>query len=355
MPWSGPWGIVQGEPDVEGPRATHHYRAEDVHDFAFAVDPDFQVATAQWEDVEIEYYHQPEHASIVERHLEVARQGLEFLDDFVGEYPYPTLTMIDPGPGARGASGMEYPTLFTVGVRTHSLSRRVYPWLVSHTWDETTLLHELAHQYSYGLIGSNEFEEAWLDEGFTSWFEEQASRESVFAFLGGSVVLSPEGLNRAGSLSYPNPGAFVRKAWEFAGGSSSGMGAYGAANYLRPPVVLGTLQNLLGRETMREAMRTYYERWRFRHPRTEDFTAVVEEVADQDLDWFWDQFVYDDRVVDYRVRYLRSRKGEADRRPLRPRRRARRGAAGGPEGRRGGERGRGVGDRRHPRSGPKRG
>ena len=67
-------------------------------------------------------------------------------------------------PTANGAGGMEYPTLVT-GASAQS-DNPGYEL-------ERTLVHEIAHQYWYGLIASNEFEEAWLDEGFTSYTEDK--------------------------------------------------------------------------------------------------------------------------------------------------------------------------------------
>jgi aminopeptidase N len=91
------------------------------------------------------------------------------------------------------------------------------------------------------------------------------------------------------------------KAWDF------GQIEYANATYSKPVVVLTTLKNILGVETFGRVMKTYYERYRFKHPRTEDFIAVAQEVSGRDLKWFFDQTVYGPGVLDYAVESVRTR------------------------------------------------
>jgi hypothetical protein len=85
------------------------------------------------------------------------------------------------------------------------------------------------------------------------------------------------------------------KAWDF------GELEYGIATYSKPMLSLGTLENVLGEETMLKIMSTFFERYKFAHPTTEDFRAVAEEVAGQKLDWFFEDMVYGDEVLNYAV------------------------------------------------------
>ncbi len=78
-------------------------------------------------------------------------------------------------------------------------------------------------------------------------------------------------------------------------------GAYGFYSYQKPEILLRTLENHLGEQTMARIMRTYHERWRFRHPSSDDFYAVANEVAGQDLMWFFRQAVEEPPVVDYDI------------------------------------------------------
>ncbi len=283
----------------------HHYRAEDVHDFSFTADKDFWEKRERWRHVTIKLLYQPEHESLVDLHMRAARRGLEFFTVNYGDYPYRTLTMVDPGPGGSGAAGMEYPTLITVGSLVHHLVKQWFPWFVSFRMTEVTLLHEFGHEYWYGMVGSNEFEEAWLDEGINSYSESLVVEGPILEMLGGLLQMSDLGLQRTGYLSLPHEGAILSRAWDYPSGAG-----YGVGSYMKPATVLRTLQNIVGDETMQTIMQTYFERWRFRHPRSEDFFEVVNDVTGDDFGPYFDQFVRRDLAIDYTIRRLVSRKLE---------------------------------------------
>ena len=76
------------------------------------------------------------------------------------------MTLVDPSPGAGGASGVEYPTLVFCGT---NYAYNFWPAKGLLREAEIVTVHEFGHQFWYGLVGSNEFEEAWLDEGFTTY------------------------------------------------------------------------------------------------------------------------------------------------------------------------------------------
>jgi hypothetical protein len=86
------------------------------------------------------------------------------------------------------------------------------------------------------------------------------------------------------------------KSWEYTPRS-----AYGFYAYYKPSLVLSTLEGYLGEPTMARVMRVFHERWRFRHPRSEDFFALVHEVTGQDWSWYFDQVVRGTDIVDYDI------------------------------------------------------
>jgi hypothetical protein len=79
------------------------------------------------------------------------------------------------------------------------------------------------------------------------------------------------------------------------------MGDYSGNSYQRPARALLALEDLVGPQTMDRIMRTYVDRWRFRHPGSNDFFAVANEVSGQDLSWFWDDFFRGLGHIDYSV------------------------------------------------------
>ena len=103
---------------------------------------------------------QPEHAGQAERHFDATRTALKYYGEWFGAYPYGHITIVDPAYQS-GAGGMEYPTLFTAGTR----------WLAPRavTTPGGVTVHEAGHQFWYGIVGNNEFEDAWMDEGFNTF------------------------------------------------------------------------------------------------------------------------------------------------------------------------------------------
>jgi hypothetical protein len=139
------------------------------------------------------------------------------------------------------------------------------------------VFHEAAHTYFPFIIGANEQKYAWMDEGWASVLPTEmqdrmdpdynafARRTMTYENSAGEESEFPPML-----LSYSNNGKNKR-----------------IANYDRPAIAYNALKELLGRELFQKAVLEYFERWSFRHPLPYDFFNTVEEVAGEDLDWFW--------------------------------------------------------------------
>ena len=276
---------------VESDSATTlRYLADDVHDFAWTASKDYLEYEQQWKHVTIRALIRPAHKGQAQRHIDAAIVALERFDEWVGEYPYTTLTVVD---AIGGANGMEYPTLITAGT-TYGLPMGIRAL-------ELVTIHEFGHQYFYGLLASNEFEESWLDEGMNSYLETRIMKDAYGASGGDAIELGPLRISDTDfqRLSYvkssPSKGALFTRSWEYT------MGDYSKSSYSKPATVMNTLERYWGWEMQREFLQTYYDTWRFRHPTTRDLKDVAEAVSEEDLDWFFDQFVYGTAVVDYEM------------------------------------------------------
>ncbi|MDD8025764.1 MAG: M1 family metallopeptidase [Acidobacteriota bacterium] len=277
---------------------TYTHAQADIHDFAWTACPDFVESRERFQmtspavDTEMIFLVHKEHLGQRGRYVKALRQGLEFYSRHYGPYPYPTVTLVDPAPGASATGGMEYPTLFT------SMTHRFLPAGV--LMPEMVTIHEFGHGYWYGMVGSNEFEEAWLDEGINSYSEVKAMAE----YYGPDRSLINLGPVRLSDLSYQRlnvigGGRFdpiLRRSWDFVGGGSYGLNVYNKAC-----LMLLTLERYLGQETMDRVMRTYFETWKFRHPTSEDFIRTAEEVSGKDLRWFFDQALRSPDKLDYAI------------------------------------------------------
>lgn len=295
-----PAGAVVGATGVpvsderRGDRHLWRFHAEDVHDFALMTDPRFVVVDDELRDelgrVHIRLLTRKGVEAMTARHLLATREGLRELQRRFGPYPYSNVTVVVPPADAAGASGMEYPTLFATLFGDFPAGLRVA---------EETTIHELGHQYFYGLIGSDEVEEAWLDEGlnetYTTWAMERiyGPRCDASSLLGFCVSsLDAEWLGYR----------FSRRVAPLAAPSFTLPGnAYSGLSYSQTAVTLRTLERYLGVARMEAAMRRYSERFRFRHPRRADLVAALSEGAGEDLRWFFDQALTTTRVADYQV------------------------------------------------------
>jgi hypothetical protein len=295
----GASGVRVGEETADGVK-TLVYAADDVHDFSWTASPAYVEATDQWRHVAIRVLMQPKTAYQAQRHIEALKVALGRFDEWVGEYPYTTLTLVD---AVGGAGGMEYPTLIT-GFTFY----REPTWMKTPL--ESTAIHEFGHQYFYGLLASNEFEEPWLDEGMTSYLESRIMDDayghgSELSFAG--ITIGSRDRQRVSyTKSDPSLGVVYAYAWNHT------FGVYGKVSYAKPATLMNSLEGYLGWDTMRQFLRTYYTRWRFNHPTTRDLIDVAEEVSGEDLSWFFDQYVYDDAFVDYRLDRITNRSVEAD-------------------------------------------
>lgn len=302
----GATGQLVGETTHRNGTKTQRWHADDVVDFAWTASPRFEVVDDRWQGragnrVRIRLLMQPEHRAQAQRHLDAAKTALTYFDKHLGTYPYPTLTVVDPPTYGSGAAGMEYPTFITAGTSWGLPDGLRFPEIVT--------VHEFGHQYFMQLLASNEFEEAWLDEGFNQyyegrimdeWYGPRQSQIDWFGFRMGDLESSRDGYVH---LDNPAIGPAYGNTWQLPAGY------YGVLTYSKTATWLRTLEGLVGRPVMDEIMQTYFLRWRFKHPNAQSFIDIVNELVPQrlgtkygpDMNWFFGQVLFGDRVCDYKL------------------------------------------------------
>ena len=271
------------------------YHGEDIHDFAWTVSPRYKVEEssyqAQMGPVQLRFLMQPAHWNQVERHERITRETLDRFEKWYGPYPYKTLTVVDPEPGS-AAGGMEYPTFIT-GDSTWWLPNGIH--LI-----EVVVEHEFGHQYWYGMVATNEFEDAWMDEGINSYTEVKVlddilGKNTSMLSIGG-ISLGEAAEQRLTYIGVADRDAMTEKAYDY-----YSFNAYAGITYGKTASVLLTLEGIIGQDTMAKAMHTYFMKYRFTHPTKEDFLKTIEEVSGKDLRWYFNQAVYGSQVLDYEV------------------------------------------------------
>ena len=291
----GASGVKVGEVSNSDSTKTVTYHGDDIHDFAWTASPRYKVKEAMYQaqmgPVQMHILMQPAHWGQVERHENVLRQSLDHFERWYGPYPYKTITLVDPEPGS-AAHGMEYPTFITGGT-SWSMPEGLYV-------PESNVEHEFGHQYWYGMVATNEFEDAWMDEGINSYTEVKVldstlgQNTSVLNLAG--ATLGEREWQRLGYIRAADLDPIAQKAYDYYNSN-----AYGDITYGKTASVLLTLESIIGEDTMAKAMHVYFMKYRFTHPTKEDFLKTIEEVSGRDLRWYFNQAIYGTPVMDYKV------------------------------------------------------
>lgn len=276
------------------------YHGDDIHDFAWTASPRYKLYEDTFQSsmgpVQLHIMMQPARWNQAERHAKILKESMDRFDKWYGPYPYKTLTLVDPEQGS-AAEGMEYPTFITGGTS----------WLMPKGLygPEVVIEHEFGHQYWYGMVATNEFEDAWMDEGINSYSEVKVldsilGPKTSIADLWGMTAGERE-LQQGTYAAVADLDPMAKNGWEYVNYNS-----YGGITYGKTAVVLLTLESVVGEDTMRNAMHTYFMRYRFTHPSKEDFLKTIEEVSGKDLRWYFNQAVYGTPVMDYEVLEMNS-------------------------------------------------
>jgi Peptidase family M1 domain len=309
----GATGVERERRDNGNETTTHRYRQDDVHDFVWTTSPDYIERRARFEHptlpaVDMRLLIQPEHARQADRHFEATRAALKYYGEWYGAYPYGHITIIDPAYRS-GAGGMEYPTLFTAGTRLFAPEHVEDP--------EDVAVHEAGHQFWYGIVGNNEFEDAWMDEGFNTFSEARvmgtwgAPAYLSQRYFGGfvpyvfkDIVMNREtdwnrftGYRRAAKNDVQSTPSFRYYA------ASSGVPTYN-----KTALWLNTMERWLGWPTLQQIMSTHFSRWKFKHPKPQDFFDIANEVSGRDLSGYFDQVYRSSDAFDYGIQDFRSDK-----------------------------------------------
>jgi len=310
--------LAQRSDNADG-TTTLRYHGDDIHDFAWTASPDFIDLSRRFEHatlpaVEMRLLLQPEHRSQADRYFAAAAATLKLYGEWFGPYPYGHVTIVDPAYQS-DSDGMEYPTLF-VGRAA---------WLAPGTVQtpENVTVHEFGHQWWYGMVATNEFEHGWMDEGFNTYATARVM-DTFFThnrvgvrYFDGFIPWSFDDVPfsrldndrldgyRLNAKSDP-PWIPTYTYWP---------GTARFITYNKTALWMHTLERLVGWPTMQRIMTTYFERWKFKHPKPADFFDVVREVTGRGYVWFFDQVYRSSNTFDYGVQEFTSEIVDAAGRP----------------------------------------
>lgn len=249
-------------------------RQEQVRDFAAVITKDYHVVRKKAGKKNVHLWYLPGMEDVKDELAQAAVSGLEFFSQRFGEYPYEEIDVV-LGETGFGIAGMEYPGLVT-SIPKVPTDKGLKPAV-------NVVVHELAHQWWYGVVGNDQVKEPWLDEGITTFSEllymHEKMNEDERSLLKRATERTDEihqsiGITSADSL-YDYPDA-----------------VYGLMVYIRPAAMFYALMDEIGKDKVMEILRTYYHEYQFKIATTNDFLKVANKVAGKDLTPFFKKWLF---------------------------------------------------------------
>lgn len=284
------------------PLKTISFFAENVHDFAWVCDYRFLVRKTEYANASIYLFVLPENYIEWKPTDLYARDAVTYMTKWYGEYIYPSLCVVD---SYNPYGGMEYPNLVLCAAKN----------LLGFRMLEEVVFHEIGHQWFYGMLGNNEMDDSWLDEGLTQFCEIRYFKEKYNGNFNDSwsahLVLGDESTNHEEflkssllTLSSFNPAlpSASDKAYHYRSRVEF------SNIYFRPAFALDMLKYSLGDSVFNAAMRNYYRTNLLHHPSGKSLVSAFNEITHQDWQWYFDEWVYSNKQCDYKAGELRSQK-----------------------------------------------
>ena len=260
-------------------KKTWIFKADKVHDFAWAADPDFIHETTLLNNgTVLHFLHKDDTLNMNWSALKPkAKKCFEYMNENYGLYPYGQYSIIQGGDG-----GMEYP-MCTLITAEGSLNG-----LISVT------VHEAIHSWFQGLLGTNEAKHEWMDEGFCTY-----AQYEVLNHLKGKKVINP--LLRQYKSYYRLVENRTQEPLSTHADFYKRNYVYGISAYNKGAVFLHQLGYVVGDNVLKKGLKKYINDWKFKHPDPTDFKRIMENISGLELDWYFEQFVETTNTIDYEV------------------------------------------------------
>ena len=264
---------------------TLDYHADNVHDFAWFADQNFiiQYDTLQLSSgkiIDVFSWYRPGGNKLWMNSISYIKDAVLHYSSWIGEYAYPMVSAVE-GPGNTSSGGMEYPMITLI----------TSPKAPKEELDGV-IAHEVGHNWFYGMLGSNEREHPWMDEGINTFYEfrYEAEKYHYNGILGDMI---PDRIKRlpeddflAAVYNVINQ-LKTTEPIETPAAAFPSEFDYGLVVYARTAVWMHILETALGKDEFRKGMQAYFAAWKFKHPYPEDLQTSLEQVTGNSLDQFF--------------------------------------------------------------------
>ncbi|MFC1527677.1 M1 family metallopeptidase [Candidatus Neomarinimicrobiota bacterium] len=281
---------------------TVHFHQENVHDFAWFADPKWIVRKGNLKfeesgrDITLWSMYLPKNAELWENSIEYINDATYWYSKFYLEYPYNHVTAVDGDMSAGG--GMEYPNITVISK------------MPSKDILEIVIMHEVGHNWLYGIIGFDERDHAWQDEGLNTYASLKYWQKK-YGDRGETVIISDFIQNKlkiANKITLAWLNGYLGYNLRAASGDEQPIditsaeidpGNYGSLVYGKVAIYTYYLQHYLGEELMDKIMHELFDKWKYKHPQPIDIRQAFESNTDADLSWYFDGILNDTKIVDY--------------------------------------------------------
>lgn len=285
---------------------TIRFTQERVHDFAWFADKRFIVRKSEvalpksGRTVQTWALFTPKNAELWSEAVSYVNESVRFYSEWVGDYPYDACTAIDGTISAGG--GMEYPMITIIGNMDDKQSL------------DNVIAHEVGHNWFYGILGSNERDHAWMDEGMNSFLELLYMRARYpgngfsipgLGFLTNAFGGTKDGHRYQNELMYRfNARRNLDQSLSLTSADFTSIN-YGCMVYSKSALVFDHLHAYLGDGVMKRALNAYFDAWKFKHPQPQDVRDVFEQESGKDLSWVFDEMICTRSVFDSKAAVLK--------------------------------------------------
>lgn len=286
-------GIIKEDfPASTEDRKTIRFTADHVHDFAWFADKRFKIQEKKitlptGKEVICRAFFNKSNEKQWKSGVEDIARAVQFYSKYMGEYPYPHATAVSSVLSQGG--GMEYPMITLIGP---SGSKKGL---------DNVITHEVGHNWFYGILGSNERDHAWMDEGLNSYYE---NRYMAQYYPKNKIDFLPDFVSNQSHYGFNDLTYLFKVRRNRQQVIDSPSGEMSPINYFdnaynRPSEFMDLLAAYVGQEAFDHAMSAYYNEWKFKHPKPKDFQKILESNLHKNLDWLFKDAFLTRKTMDY--------------------------------------------------------
>jgi hypothetical protein len=279
-----------------------------VHDFAWFADKTYEVLKGSVilpnskDTVDTWAMFTPKNAAIWKNSIEYLNDGTYYYSLWNGDYPYSHVTAVDGTISAGG--GMEYPNITVIGNTSNQKDL------------EVVIVHEVGHNWFYGILGTNERVHGWMDEGLNTlnemrYIQTKYPNNSYFSDMLLNNKFHFEDLDHhdSGDISYQLLAMLGEDQPIETASEKFNPTNYGVVMYQKTGLIFFYLKAYLGEEMFDKCMKSYFETWKFKHPQPEDLCNIFESISGKDLKWVFVDLIQTTNHIDYKLKSVRIKDG----------------------------------------------